>query len=120
MGVTITGLFVHRFGEGDRGDIAGDALYAVLIYLLWVFALPRRPRSLVAALAIIFCSAVELLQLTDVPERAAAVFPPAVLILGAEFDQRDLLVYAFTIILVMLIDVAVSRRAIRRRTQTSR
>ncbi|MGY1552325.1 ribosomal maturation YjgA family protein [Microbacterium sp. A588] len=109
------GLIVHELGSGIPGDIAGDALYGVLIYLLFVFLIPRGARSLPAALAIIFCTGIEFLQLTDIPARAAAAFPPAVLVLGAGFDQRDLLVYAFAIIGAMIVDVAISR-AMRRRS----
>jgi len=105
------GLLVNRFGEGIRSDIAGDALYAVLIYLLLVFLFPRAPRTVPAALAIIFCTGIELLQLTDVPSTLTEAFPPAVLAFGASFDQRDLLVYAFAVIAVMMVDVILSRTA---------
>lgn len=108
------GLCVHRFGSGDIGDVAGDALYAALVYLLFAFLLPRRARSLCAALAIVFCSAIELLQLTEAPARVAQLFPPAALVLGAHFDRRDLLVYAFAVVFTMLLDVVVSR-GLRRR-----
>lgn len=113
--VLCAGLAVHRLGSGDAGDIAGDALYAVLAYLLIALVLARRPRSLVAALAIILCTSVELLQLTELPGDAAAAFSPAALVLGRGFDQRDLLVYAFAIVLVMLADVAISRTIARGR-----
>ncbi|KDA06091.1 hypothetical protein DC31_12800 [Microbacterium sp. CH12i] len=103
------GLIVHRLGTGILGDIAGDALYAVLIYLIFVFLLPRSARSLPAALAIIFCTAIEFLQLTDVPSKLTGMFPPAALVFGAGFDQRDLLVYAFAVIGAMLVDAAISR-----------
>lgn len=109
------GLLVHRFGSGIQGDIVGDALYAVLIYLLFVFLLPRNARTLPAALSIILCTGIEFLQLTDIPEQVTEAFPPAVLALGAGFDQRDLLVYAFAVIGAMLVDTVISR-ALRHRT----
>ncbi|WP_229718312.1 ribosomal maturation YjgA family protein [Microbacterium aerolatum] len=113
--VTVAGgLCVHRFGSGDLGDMAGDALYAALVYLVFAFLLPRRARSLCAALAIIVCTVIEFLQLTDVPATLAELFPPAALVLGAHFDRRDLLVYAFAVVCAMLLDVVVSR-ALRRR-----
>lgn len=108
---TAVGLVVHRFGTGIQGDIAGDALYAVLIYLIFVFLLPRRARSLPAAFAIIFCTAIEFLQLTGLPSKLTVIFPPAVLVFGAGFDQRDLLVYAFAVIGAMLLDMVISRLA---------
>ncbi|WP_194422038.1 DUF2809 domain-containing protein [Microbacterium abyssi] len=108
------GLCVHRFGSGILGDVAGDALYATLIYLVVAFILPRRARSLCAALAIVFCSVIELLQLTDAPARMTGLFPPAVLVVGSGFDRRDLLVYAFAVVFVMLLDALISR-SLRRR-----
>ena len=103
------GLFVHHYGTGIRGDVAGDALYAALIYFLFVVLLPRNAPSLPAALAIIFCTAIEFLQLTAIPASVTAVFAPAALVLGTGFEQRDLLVYAFAVIFVMLVDIAISR-----------
>jgi hypothetical protein len=105
----IAGLLVHEFGNGTMGDIIGDALYAILMYLLLACLMPRSLRSAVAALAIMFCCAVELLQLTELPQRATEAFPAAALLLGAGFDTRDLIVYAVAVVAVMLVDVAVSR-----------
>ncbi len=109
---------MHRYGSGDAGDIVGDALYATLIYLLLALLAPRSPRRLIGALALIFCALVEFLQLTGIPREAATVFPPAALVLGAGFDQRDLLVYAAAVVIVMIIDVALSR-ATRPRSHTA-
>lgn len=109
--VLVAGLLVHRFGADDVGDIAGDALYAVLIYLLFATLLSRSSRTLPAALAIIFCTAVEFLQLTDLPHRVADAFPPSALVLGSGFDQRDLLVYPASVLLALAVDAALSRRA---------
>lgn len=114
------GLVVHRFGSGIPGDVAGDALYSALIYLVFVFLLPRQAQSLPAALAIIFCTAIEFLQLTELPSTVAAIFPPAALVLGAGFDQRDLLVYAFAVIGVMLLDIMISRMLRSRRRSQKR
>ncbi|MGV2985956.1 DUF2809 domain-containing protein [Microbacterium sp. AGC85] len=115
VAVLVAGLLVHRFGSGDIGDIAGDALYAVLVYLLFAIVLTRSARSLPAALAIIFCTAVEFLQLTELPRTWALAFPPSALVLGSGFAQRDLLVYPASVLLAMIVDVALSRRARRRR-----
>lgn len=114
--VLITGLLVHRFGSGDAGDITGDALYAVLIYLLFAILLPRNVMTLPAALAIIFCTAVEFLQLTDLPREWAYAFPPSALIFGSGFTQRDLLVYPASVLVALIVDVTVSRGAQRART----
>lgn len=110
---------MHRYGSGDSGDIVGDALYATLLYLLLALLAPRSPRRMLAALALILCAGVEFLQLTGIPRDLAAVFPPAALVLGAGFDQRDLLVYAAAVVITMIIDVAISRATRPRSLSTS-
>ena len=112
------GLLVHARMPGVAGDVLGDALYAVLIYLLGVALLPRVSRRILAALALLFCFSIELLQLTDVPAIATRAFPPAALVLGSGFDQRDLLVYLAAVLSVLIVDAAIthgirSRRSIR-------
>lgn len=116
----VAGLLVHRFVSGDIGDIAGDALYAVLIYLLFAILLVRSSRTLPAALAIIFCTAIEFLQLTDLPRIFALAFPPSALVLGSGFAQRDLLVYPASVLIALIIDAAVSRGAWQQRRQSRR
>ena len=105
------GLLVHRFGTGILGDVAGDALYATMIYLVIACLLARSSRRLAAALAIVFCSGIELLQLTGLPRSLAETFPPAALVLGVGFDLRDLIVYATAILIALLLDVTVSKSA---------
>ncbi|MDD7930627.1 DUF2809 domain-containing protein [Microbacterium sp. NM3R9] len=108
------GLLVHRaLPDSAASDIAGDALYALLIYALAVGVAPRARVGVVAAAAIGWCVAVELLQLTGIPERAGAVFPPAMLVLGTAFDPRDLAVYAVTVVAAAGADAA--QRSIRSR-----
>lgn len=111
---------MHRYGSGDSGDILGDALYATLVYLLLALLAPRSPRRFIGALALIACAVVEFLQLTGIPREVATAFPPAALVLGAGFDQRDLLVYAAAVVITMIIDVAISRAARPRSLSTSR
>lgn len=113
----IAGLLVHRFGSGAAGDIAGDALYSVLVYLLFATLLVRSSRTLPAALAIIFCTAIEFLQLTDLPRTLAQAFPPSALVFGSGFAQRDLLVYPASVLVALIVDVAVSRSSRRQRLQ---
>ena len=120
VAVLVAGLLVHRYGSGEIGDIAGDALYAVLVYLLFAVLLARSSRTLPAALAIIFCTAIEFLQLTDLPRTLALAFPPSALVLGSGFAQRDLLVYPASILLALLVDAALSRGARRQRAQPGR
>ncbi len=104
------GLIVHRAGRGEAADIAGDALYAVLIYLLVAFLLPRLRAWRVALLAFAVCAAIELFQLTGLPRVWSAAFPPIGLVLGSGFDARDLVVYAAAAVVAGLVDMGLSRR----------
>jgi hypothetical protein len=104
------GLLVHRSVSGTVGDVVGDALYAVLIYLLAAFVAPRArpPRS--ALIAFTICAGIELLQLTGLPRLWAAEFPPIGLVLGVGFDPRDLVVYAVAVIAAAGVDEVIARR----------
>lgn len=102
------GLAVHAFaGESAASDIAGDALYAVAVYLAVVLLAPRWAPLVVGAVAAGWCVAVELFQLTGVPLAVGAAFPPAMLVLGTVFDPRDLLVYVVAVALCAAADAAV-------------
>ncbi|MEV4775272.1 DUF2809 domain-containing protein [Microbacterium sp. LWH12-1.2] len=103
------GLLVHRFGEGMVGDIVGDALYAVMIYLFVAVVFPRRPAAWRATGAVAVCFAIELLQLTGLPRAWSAVFPPVQLVFGSGFDPRDLLVYASAVLLALITEGVVGR-----------
>ncbi|MFS0712826.1 DUF2809 domain-containing protein [Microbacterium sp. 2P01SA-2] len=112
VAIVAAGLVVHGIlPDTAATDIAGDALYAVLIYVLVVAAAPRARAVVVAMIAGGWCIAVELLQLSDLPARAAAVFPPAVLVLGTVFDARDLLVYVVSVVTAAALDVVWGRRS---------
>lgn len=63
VGAGLTVKLAAPHGVGN--DIAGDALYAVLIYLLVVALLPRLRPASAALIAVTTCVAVELFQLTD-------------------------------------------------------
>ena len=121
IAVTVgAGLLVHRFGDGPAGDIAGDALYAVMIYLLTAFIFPSAPAVRRALVAVVVCFGIELLQLTGLPRAWSSVFPPAQLVFGSGFDPRDLVVYASAILIAMLVEVLIGRmlRASIRRRET--
>ena len=104
------GLIVHRFVGGVLGDVAGDALYAVLIYLLAAFVLSRSPGLRPALIAVAFCTAVELLQVTGLPQAWAAAFPLSALVFGTGFDPRDIVVYALAAAAAAVTDVLLVRR----------
>ncbi|MFC0672996.1 ribosomal maturation YjgA family protein [Brachybacterium hainanense] len=95
------GLAVHRLApEGFAGDAAGDVLYAALIVLLLALLAPHAPWWATAAGALAWCGGVELLQLTALPARWGAAFPPFRLVLGTTFSPWDLLWYVLGAALV--------------------
>ncbi len=70
------GLAAHAWLPGGTlSDISGDVLYAVAAYLAVVFVAPRLPPLAVGAIALAWCVAVELFQLTGLPLTWGAVFP---------------------------------------------
>lgn len=87
------GLAARFLGAGLVADLSGGVLYAVLIYVLLVFVRPRAGYLSNAAIALAFCIAVELLQITTIPATLGAAFPPIQLVLGSTFAPLDLLAY---------------------------
>ena len=105
------GLVVHLVLPGSVGtDIAGDALYAVLIYLLVVVLAPRLRPASVAVIAGTLCLALELFQLTGLPRVWAESFGPVALVFGSGFDVRDLVVYVAAVSAAALLDTALGHR----------
>lgn len=100
--------------DSHATDIAGDALYAVVVYAGLVLSVPRWQPVAVGALAAGWCIAVELFQLTGLPERWGARFTPVMLVLGTVFDPRDLVVYIVVVAVTVLIDLALRRISSRR------
>ena len=88
----------------------GDALYAVLVYVLVLVVAPRVPVGRAAALAFGICAAIELLQLTGWPAAVVDVVPVARYVLGTTFHAPDLLAYAVGVAVAAGADVLVSRR----------
>lgn len=104
------GLFVSGvLPDTDATDIAGDALYVVVVWALVVALAPRLPALGVAGIVLAWCVAVELFQLTGLPDAWGAAFPPVMLVLGTVFDPRDLLIYAPATAVLLVVDLAVSR-----------
>lgn len=108
--VVAAGLVVHSaFPDTAASDIAGDALYAAAVYLFVVAVMPRWRPIVAAALAAGWCIAIELFQLTGVPEVLGAQFAPVMLVLGTVFDARDLVVYPLAIVMVAAADALFGR-----------
>lgn len=108
--VTVTlGLLIHQAAQGTIGDVAGDALYAVLIYVLAAFVVPHARPWRLALTAFAICAGIELFQLTGLPRAWAAEFPPIGLVLGSGFDARDIVVYAVAAVAASVIDAQAAR-----------
>ncbi|MGM7670190.1 DUF2809 domain-containing protein [Microbacterium sp. A93] len=88
------GLGVRSLADGAWAGPAGDVLYAVLIYLLVAWAVPRWTPRTVAGVAVVLCWLIELFQLTGVPLLMAEAWWPARLVFGTGFAGADLLSYA--------------------------
>ncbi|MWC00406.1 DUF2809 domain-containing protein [Agromyces seonyuensis] len=84
------GLALQAFRFSVWTDAAGGALYTLLVGMLVLLAAPRLPAWTVAAIALGWSVAIELLQLTPIPGAIVAAFPPAHLVVGNAWDPWDL------------------------------
>ena len=73
--------------------------------VLW----PRGRPLIVGSLAAGWCIAVELLQLTGLPARWGAAWPPLRFVFGSGFDARDLVVYVCAAAVCVAIDGVIVR-----------
>lgn len=102
------GVVVHTaLPDIAATDIAGDALYAIAVYLFVVLLTPRMSPLFVGGIAAVWCVGIELFQLTGIPEAVGAVFSPAMLVLGTVFDARDLVIYLVALAIVVAVDLFV-------------
>lgn len=107
----VAGLTVHETVDSWAGAFAGDALYAVLVFLLVAVVAVRASSAVVGGVAFALCAAVEVFQLTGVPASLSATIPGAELVLGSTFQWSDLLAYAVGAALAAATDAEVRRRA---------
>jgi hypothetical protein len=84
--------------DGVVQNATGTALYASMVYVAIVFFWPRMRPFLAGAIAIAFCWAVEVSQLTGVPAYLSARSIIARLVLGVSFDPWDLAWYPVGVI----------------------
>ena len=104
------GLAVHRGLvplPPTARDVAGDALWATML-AWWVGALaPRRPLAARSAVALGLCLAVETSQRLHTPALdAVRATTLGHLVLGSDFDPRDLAAYAFGVLGAALLERA--------------
>ena len=108
------GLFTHLHGFGLRAparDIVGDALWAALIYWLIALIAPHASGGARASAAVAVCAAVELSQLIQHPALMAVRGSTlGHLVIGSDFDARDLLAYLAGIAGAVVLERAVLRR----------
>ncbi|WP_341955742.1 DUF2809 domain-containing protein [Microbacterium sp. LWH13-1.2] len=109
--VVVAGLAVHLLGSGPVADFAGDALYAVMMYLVIATVFARAASWVIGAAAVVVCTLIEVFQLTGLPGVWAEAFWPVRLVLGAGFDARDLIAYAVGAAVVTACDLILRRRS---------
>ncbi len=109
-GTIILGLFVVRARPAlpaALGDMLGDALWAAMMVWLVSTVAPARPQLHRATLAVAICWAVEYSQRYHVPWidawRGTLL---GRLVLGSDFDPRDLVAYAVGVVAACLIERA--------------
>ena len=90
----LVGLAVSTAGRGPVADLAGDALYAALVWVVLALLAPRRGLPALTSSAVAICTVIELAQLTGVPAAATAAWWPARFVLGTTFAWPDLAAYA--------------------------
>lgn len=84
------GLGVRAVLDGPVANVAGVALWTVLVAVILVWLRPRmRPRS-VLGWSLAIGVGVELLQLTGLPLRLYRIHPLFALVLGTSFQLEDL------------------------------
>ena len=114
VGTIALGLAVHWRGGALSPvvrDMLGDALWAAMV-AWWIAAVaPAIRLPWRAAVALVFCFAVEFSQLFRLPALDALRRTTAgLLALGSEFDPRDFVSYAIGVLAAVLLERATERR----------
>lgn len=89
--VICAGLAARRFLPDPFAEHAGNVLWAVMWFMIVLVVVPHIRLMHVALISFVICATIEFLQLTAIPERAAAAWPLSRWLLGYGFDWRDLL-----------------------------
>lgn len=107
----VAGIGIHLAAPPTRtGDIAADALYVVVVYGALVVLAPQWRPAGVGAATMLWCVAVELFQLTGLPEQWGRAAWPVMLVFGTVFDPRDFVVYGVGAIVCAVMDAMLPRR----------
>lgn len=121
LGTIVVGLALRSRGgllPRGIGDPVGDALWAMMIFW-WTGALvPAGGAVARAVVALLVCWAVEFSQLVHAALLDAwRETTMGHLILGSDFDARDLVAYAVGVLIACGLEMVVRRRAPRRTTR---
>ncbi|MFF3066188.1 DUF2809 domain-containing protein [Oerskovia sp. NPDC057915] len=111
--VVALGLVVTTQVPDPVGDVVGDLLYAVAVYVALVLVAPRVRPWVAGAVVLAWCWLVEALQATSVVANLLDVVPAAAWVLGSTFNARDLLLYLLGVLLAVGVDVLVGARTSR-------
>jgi hypothetical protein len=109
--VIALGLVSRRWPIGVPlyDDALGDALYAVMVYLVIVIVFPGRRVLNVALAAAAICLAIELFKFTGYPH-AWRRFTISRLVFGTSFGVHNLMRYAVGIAVIAAMDALVALR----------
>lgn len=102
-------LALRAATDGVVQNASGTALYAAVVYVAVVFAVPRIRPWLAGAIAVGFCWLVEFSQLTGVPADLSDRSLIARLVLGVKFDPADLAWYPVGVIALVAAHVMIQR-----------
>ncbi|MFC4370187.1 DUF2809 domain-containing protein [Citricoccus nitrophenolicus] len=112
VGTVGVGLGVRFLADGGWTGPAGDALYAVLIYLLVAWCAARRSPWMVVGVALALCWIIEVFQLTGLPLLMAEAWWPVRLVFGTGFAWADLVAYAAGCAAAGVTDAVLIRRGV--------
>ncbi|MFD8483067.1 DUF2809 domain-containing protein [Kitasatospora sp. NPDC059673] len=114
VAVVALGLLAPGLLPSAAGALLGGALYTALLHTLLMAAAPRLRPWTAGAAALAASWAVELFQLTGVPETLGSHSRLARLVLGTTFDPSDLLGYTLGALGAVAAHLAARRLAARR------
>ena len=110
VGVIVLGLASRRWPgllPAGLGKYPGDALWTVLVFVLWGICLPRASSLRITLLALLTSYAVEFSQLCRAPWLDALRHTvPGHLVLGTTFAWPDLLAYTTGALLAFIVEAA--------------
>jgi hypothetical protein len=116
FGTIVAGLAIHLHGIGlatAARDVLGDALWAAMVLWLVSMAAPNAGIPWRATAAVAICAAVELSQLIQHPVLEivrGSTFGH--LVIGSDFDARDLAAYCGGIAVAALVDRVMRTRSL--------